>query len=356
MHEKNYMHDYIIKSLGKNMTRYTYIKLLALTVAVLSSGCANNQYLNELKQNDFLYQIKQDAATELLISEATKSENLVRKLGKNKSGYVQPDNSEERLLFENKFPMVKPAESDYASLTGTYHELRSGQVVLLSVDLDKRTSGYLKETNGTPISISGRFQIDESKLMSGSLMTGAIAGVAIGATNISLTNSNLSNSGLKLTPAGQNNLMLSGVATGLIGGLFVGMITSAQMNSALDGIINSSSFGERMVNSTFVLEMPHARPLRPDGRIDKVRITEGIVKKVLTYSGPLEADYRQRCYLISIIAVYRGKLYADKYANTQGWEYIITNINMIRAPRGSADPEANFRGIKKALIEQNIDL
>jgi hypothetical protein len=319
-------------------------------------GCADTNFAKNLQPNDLLfdntYSIQSGSLQQIEID-----------LGADKTGFINPDRSSDRTAFEKKYPVQSAKENDYASLTSLDHKIKVGQVLLLSADLDSRTSGSLKNANGDYISISGRFEVNSNETISERALSSGLAGAAVGLTNISSINSQLSRAGLQLSTRGQTAAISASASTGLLSGLIYGAVASQQIQSAINGIVRATNFGERMKYATSSPEMPHSLPLSHNAvwNTEKpIKIADGIVKRIFAYTGELDHTYKKNLFLISVVAVYRGDKYAGDFPSTLGWEYRITNINSIKLgpgvfkPSAFEDAEAYFRAVKTELVANNI--
>jgi hypothetical protein len=338
-------------------------KIILILLVILTSGCASTHFADGLAEKEYLFQTNYsvEQAGFLLGNDGQISATF----GKFKTGFIKPDISKERIDFEKSFPIQKPSLDDYEALLGLKHKLRVGQVLIFSADLDTRTSGIIKDEKGYPISVSGKFELDQNRKIADTSVSSGMAGVAVGSLNASAINSQLAKSGMQLTPKGQSAVIASSAITGLVAGMISGAIASQQIETALDGIVNKSNFGDRMAQTTSTAQMPHAYPIAHNGAWNAekpIRIADGIVKRIFCYHGELDTNYKRDIFFISTVAIFRGIEYANKYPNTLGWEYQITNLNAIKLAKGIDRPsafdsaETYYRAIKKALLDSSIFL
>lgn len=328
-------------------------------------GCASMEYVSRLNPDDLLYG-KEYLQVSRNISNlgGVSIEGIALKVGEDKTGFIAPDRSDERLAFEKEFPAVAATDEEFDRLAGHNNTVRAAQVIFFSADIDDRTSGFLRDSRGAPLSVTGRFSVDNSSAISHGVMMGGVSGIASGAIAISSINNQVASQGLKLSPMGQSAVMGGNMASGLLAGFIAGVIHARQAESTFNGFLESKSFGERMEHSTLtaahVLGM--ANPLGTAGewntRTKSVLVTPGVAKRIFWAIGQKETNLRQRLFLISTVAVYRGGAYESKYPNTLGWEYRITNLNTLIAPIGflTSDPEERYISLKRAITEAKVVL
>ena len=337
--------------------------LLLLCILGLS-GCASMEYVSRVKPGDWLYGKEHHPASGERLSGAGIEQAALR-IGADKTGFIPPDRTDERLAFEREFPAVAATDEAFERLATHGHSTRAAQVIFFAADIDDRTSGFLKDPRGNPLSVTGRFSVDGSSAISQGVVMGGASGLASGAMAISSINNQVASQGLKLSPAGRNAVMGGNMASGLFAGFIAGAIHAGQAESAFNGFLESHSFGERMEHSTLTAAhvLGGASPLGVAGEWSTgskpVLVTPGVAKRVfLAAAEQKEINLRQRLFLISTVAVYRGGAYESQYPNTSGWEYRITNLNTLIAPAGffSADAEARYLALKRAIAQANIAL
>ena len=316
------------------------LNLFVLVFALLS-GCASTpEYVKNLKTEEYLY------SDSVAFDQTKDLESIALTVGSDRTGFIPPDRSEDRKSFENKYPIALPSADDYENIEGLIKDRKIGQVLRLSADLDKRTSGFVKNENGQAVSVSGMVKVTTEPFAAGALTGGASQVIATSTSSASAINPTQS--------AGYN------IGAGLGLGIIVGGIHSLQVDSAMRGIISKDDFGGRMEETTSVPSMPTATRLSPvvwkkRGRTAPIKVTEGIIKTIYEVNGGKNLRYRDNIFLLSTVAVYRGSLYKSKYPETEGWEFRITNINLIEIPEVD-DGESKYRAIKKALVEKGITL
>jgi len=176
-------------------------------------------------------------------------ESIALTVGSDRTGFIPPDRSEDRKSFEKKYPISLPSADDYENIEGLIKNRKIGQVLRLSADLDKRTSGFVKNENGQPVSVSGMVKITTEPFTTGALTGGASQVIATSTSSTSAINPTQS--------AGYN------IGAGLGLGIIVGGIHSLQVDSAMSGIISKDDFGSRMQETTSVPSMPTATRLSP---------------------------------------------------------------------------------------------
>ena len=307
--------------------------LLIFSFFLLLTSCASvpPEYVKNLKSHELLF------ANEVIVDSKLDLETIALSVGSDKSGFVIPDRSSERLLFEKSFP-IQSTDQVFAGLN--FH--RVGQVLRLSADLDKRTSGFIKNEIGVPISISGMIDISYAQAIDMSLSTGATQAIAASTSSSSLIN--------PTQGAGTN------IASGLGIGLIAGAVHVVMADSAKNGIISKAGFGARMEETTWSNSMPSAGQLSNTGYGPSlIVITPGLVKVIFGIEGAKTIDYKNRFFYLSTVAMYRGISYQEKYPQTKGWEFRITNINSVVLPETDS-PEDRYKAIKKTFVENNIIL
>jgi hypothetical protein len=334
-------------------------KISIILLASLTASCATTEYAKRLTDAELLYTSYERAAPETQTFSAVEAENVALEVGSGRSGFIPPDRSIGRLNFERAFPAEVASESDYDELGGMVHLVRAGQVVLFSADLDRRTAGATKDKNGNPVSLTGLIDVRSPEAMSQAVVTGIGTGVAMGTVSVSAANAELAKSGLQLTSSAANQAVLSSAATGLLGGLIAGAIIEHQVNSAIKGIVAASDFGSRMQEATLRPEAPHAVPISPAGltrNVEPERIIPGVVRRVMMYRGQTDYKNNQLLVFISVVVVFRGEKYAKEYPSTSGWEYRITNINVITAQKTPNDSEALYKTLRDLLPSAGVRL
>lgn len=317
-------------------------KLSALVCfSVLLVGCASTpEYVKNLKVEDYLY-------SDYVTFDKTKDlESIALSVGSDRTGFIPPDRSEDRKSFEKKYPIALPSADDYENIEGYRIERRIGQVLRLSADLDKRTSGFIRNESGQPISVSGMVKVTTEPFATGVLTGGASQVIATSTSSSTAINPTQS--------AGYN------IGAGLGLGFIVGAIHSLQVDSAIRGIISKDDFGSRMEETTPVPSMPTATRLssvvwKKRGKTTPIKVTDGIIKVIYEVDGGKNIRYKNNIFLLSTVAVYRGNSFKLKYPETEGWEFRITNINLIEVPEVD-EGELKYRAIKKALTEKEITL
>ena len=337
-------------------------KLFLIFLIPFLIACTSTEYRKNLQANDYLFEPKYSIKNSSTAD--SDYEGIALSVGKDKTGFIAPDRTASRLLFEEKYPIKNATEKDLSNLTSSFHQIKVGQVLVLSADLDERTSGFLKNEKNEPISLSGRFEVNSDQMISQGAIAGATSGVVSSSLSVVTTNSQLAKSGLQLSSSGQNSLMISGLVGGLVVGSVVGAIDANNKTKALNGIINSTTFGERISFAHNVLHSESAGPISHDGfggspfnNVEPVKINNGIVKRVFIYKGKLNNTYQRDLFIISTVATYRGEHYANEHPNSLGWEYRITNLNLIKISSGIEDEyELRFRAIKSALEKNNYQL
>lgn len=308
-------------------------KAIALLSVAIISGCGSMEYAKNLTASDLLY------ADDVAVSTATKPDDLeavALSVGSDKTGFVLPDRTPDRLRFEKAYPIQAPPLSTMKALSSYNYTTRAGQVLVFAADIDKRTSGYLKDANNSPLSVTGRFAVQSAGEVAGGLAASSL--------------------GYQAGSGGQ------APGANIVGGWIARGINSSVAASAVKGFLETTDFGERMEHSTLLAAelLPRAFPLGSRGEylgdVKPVIIAPGIVKQVWIKRGTRGIDSSTRFFLISTVATYRGDTYAQKFPNTSGWECRITNLNTFATKAQMDTYEQTYKEIKKALKEYQISL
>ena len=216
------------------------IKKLYLTVLLgILTGCANMEYVKDMRPEDMLYEAEYKGGSAFGGISSIEKEELALTIGADKSGFISPDRSVARINFEKDYPIQNPEPNALQVITELDHGLRAGQANAFGVDIDDRTSGYLKDAKGNPMSVTGKISVRASDIAAESALMGGTSGIGAGLATVNQA----AQSGTQLSSASQGAAMVSGFATGLAGGLIAGLITSGQAESAINGFIQSNNFG-----------------------------------------------------------------------------------------------------------------
>lgn len=317
------------------------IKFLFLFLVVVISGCANTlEFQKNVKKEDLLFDINEFQSLNIDI---TKIESYSKTVGKDKTGFIMPDESKERADFIEKFPIINPDDKAYDNISGYIYNHKVGQVLRISADLDKRTSGFVLDGKGIPLSVSN-MMIVESALVSSS---------AYGASNQAIAAAVSPNSLINPTQSVGAN-----VGAGLVGGLVVGFIAQLQAEAAITAIVSKNNFGERMQEATYVVQMPTAQNIDNFGMPSNkshIKILPGLVKSIYVVTGKKNIQFKNQIFLISAIGMYRGAEYEKIYPVTKGWEFSITNINTIEA-NIDVEGKERFENFKNEILFKKIKL
>ena len=315
-------------------------KISFITLIFLLAGCANTlEFTKSTSKDNFLF--NPDETLNVNINDVDK---ISKMFGRDKTGYIPPDESKEREDFLKKYPASLPDDKSYDALSGRTFNHKVGQVLRLSADLDNRTSGIIKDDKGQAVSISGMMVIDSSPVLSGAISGAGSQAIASSVSSKSLINPTQS--------AGAN------IGTGLVAGLLVGFISEMQADAAIKGIISKNNFGQRMEETTFTISMPSATKIDHFGissNKSHIKISPSLVKSIYTITGTKNIQFKNQIFFISTVAVYRGEKYKSDYPATEGWEFIITNINSIYMNQDSSIEE-QFKKIKTELNLKEITL
>lgn len=332
------------------MNKYSVILLILSTL----SGCANLDWANNLKPDELIYDNRSSSASPVTAID-------YKSYGSDQIGFVGINASEESLKADELFPIKPHTESDIERIHTHNHRWRLGQVLVFTADIDPRTSGFLKDAKNKPLSISGRFEPNANSAMAQGVTSGVVSGATLGVMTVNSINHQVASAGLKLSDAGSNAVMGGQMALGLIGGLIAGGIHASMAESALNGIIAGKNFGERMdvTTTTAAHLLPNLNSLGPYGWLVKnsapVVIAPGVIKRYFMKLGQKTLDYKNECYIITAVGVFRGKEYENKYPNTLGWSYSISNMALIYLSSDDiSNPEKLFRAIKRETSGKNI--
>lgn len=343
-------------SIGEKMKLQVIISSLVLAL----TGCANLDYAKNLKPEELLYQTEQLKVEARKLASQDELQNLYLNLGSDKEGFVGSYKSETRKEWDNKYPIVAHDEKALSKLTGSNYRMRLGQALVFAADVDPQTSGYLKDSKGSPVSVSGRFEPDATSAMTQGMASGVVAGATSGAMAVNSINSQLAPSGWKLSSTGANSVAGAQMAQGLLAGVIAGALHASMADTAMKEIIAAKNFGERIGATTLIAAhlLPSISPLGPDGltRSAKPVVVEpGIVKNYFMSAGKKSIDYKTDFYIFTVVSTYRGKTLEDSYVNTEGWDSIITNMVSIRLNLDEiTDPAKSFQGIKREVTSRKI--
>lgn len=303
-------------------------------------GCASNQeWRKSITLERLLWDRNPKSYQNFITLDA---ENLAKIVGADKSGFIQPDKSSQRIEFENNFPALVPDEKsvDYAINNQDLSKL--GQALAWSADLDLRTSGYLKDENGRPISITGRFDLSKVDTTIDTISNATVTMAAHAAMGQAAV----------VTPG--VSPALSGLGIGLAAGVLTSIIDAQIIGDATNGFIASKTFGERM---RYTISFPSAERKIPKlmaisphlgnkaQQETAVLINNKIIKRVfIKGTDEVKFNYMKDIFIVSAVGIYRGEKYTAIHPETNGWEYQITNINKVEVP-SNADGIYNPYGL-----------
>jgi hypothetical protein len=308
------------------------ILLFALSFCFLG-GCASTSYMQNISKSSFIDKL----SVKLPLDRTT--EQLIAEVGKQRTGFVQPDTSPERILVEQAFPPIEFNAEALSLLDRSYFD-KVGQVIAWGIDLDSRTTGFLKH-QGAPLSVTGRFTFDSMAAINSAAVQGAtttlISSVA---------------TGFQVTPG--TSAVAGGIGVGLIGGMIAGGITASAVESTIKGFVSAKTFVDRL---------PHASGLvAHQVHIPRMRATymetidSKAIKVMFARTAEKNIDYSSRIFFASTVGVYRGPNFAQKYPETNGWEFIVTNLNFIDAKIVEGDPQATVEAIRLELKKRGVSL
>ena len=310
-------------------------KLTLLVLVITCAGCAHNQeFISKIKKEQWIYD---DEYTESDVSRMDLT-------GVSKTGYVSPDMTANRIKFDSDFPVVIPKQDNIESIKSFRYKNRLGQVIRLSADLDKRTSGFIKDEFGVPMSVTGYIDVNPVSSVETAVISGASQAIAASSSSASLINPTQS--------AGYN------VGAGLIAGFIAGAIVQVQIDTAIKGIISKEDFGSRMEETTFAAEAPKAYIMSKYGFLyggDHIVQPNGTVKSIFTVLGKQDISRKTRIFILTTLGVYRGGKYKEKFPKTEGWEFMITNMNSI-VVKEMEDPGKRLDEISTQLKLNKIQL
>lgn len=333
---------------------------------LLLSGCASVEYVKNINPKDMLYETtynrSQAVGTSMLT--ASDKESLALTVGADRSNFIAPNRSSDRIAFEKEFPIEIPSDSAREIISSPFYDRRVAQALALGADIDPRTSGFLKDVKGYPISLTGKLTLDTNSSISSGALTGATSGVAQGAMAVSSINNQISSAGLRLSSSGANSVMGANIATGMLGGMIAGAIAAYSAEQAIKGITTEKDFGSRMGHTmigagselfgVITTLGPAAEP-----RSTPVDVVPGVIKRVYYALDPTKREFNGtlRMAIFSAVGVYRGEKYATRFPYTEGWEYRITNLNQTYIQAAALEsPESMYRALKTALTSAKIRL
>lgn len=334
------------------------IPILFFPLVLVFTGCANLDYTKNLKQDELIYSTSnQGAISKININLPIE----YQKIGAEKTGYVGEDLTEDRKQLDINFPIVPHDKASLDAISDSHnHRMRIGQALVFSADTNQRTSGFLKDKDNKPLSISGRFTPNPDAAILQGLTSGVAIGAASGVMTVNSINSQLSSSGLKLSQTGTNAVAGGQMAQGLVAGLLAGGIHAAMAETAIKEIVSAKTFGEMVQGTTLVAAhlLPNLAALGPDGLVGTsapIVLAPGIVKRYFLKFNQKTLDYKNQYTLITAIGTYRGRSYEEKYPYTSGWDYYISNMALFYLNADeSNDPEKSFIGIRREVRLNNL--
>jgi hypothetical protein len=320
-------------------------KLLFLGIAIALTGCATKIDESKYSSSQVIYAVNEAAFTTSTLS----IDQQLQSAGSDKSGYVAADFIPPRKEIIVKFPAQDPKEFDFNLVFDNSYLRRVGQALAWGADLEVRTSGFLKDENKKPLSITGKFQFDSANFINASVIENGVINM-VSASAV----------GFQVTP--NASAAAGGLAVGLIGGLIAGAITSHAVDQTIGGFIKSKSFAERIEQSSgMAAHQIHIPSFYPQSEvltsnIKNVRVAPGVYKFVFTKAADINIDYTRNVYIATAMAVYRGKKFEEEYPKTKGWDFTITNLNKIVVPSKATAHEEILKNFKDALIKSEISL
>ncbi|OMH31734.1 hypothetical protein BGP75_16560 [Motiliproteus sp. MSK22-1] len=297
----------------------------------------------------------------------TELEEIASIVGSDKTGFIPLDRSPDRITFEAEYPIVEANARALDALVSHNHNIRIGQAIALGADFSPRTAGFLKDSSGKPLSITGKVSYRTEEAVSQGISLGATTGVAMGVASVGAINQQASQVGMQLTPSGTTQVMTTQIITNVASGFIAGAIHASMANTAMKGISQANNFGERVEETTLTAAhvMGGSGPIGPYGnlstRMPPTYITNGVVKRILaTYNTKnSEVNGSVRMVFITTVGTYRGDKYEKKYPYSSGWEYRITNLNQTLLPFGSISEwsgQPSLEVLIQTLSDDNISL
>lgn len=313
--------------------------MFILSSILFLSGCASTlEFTKDVKKSDWLY----DDESEIEKYSNYKIEDLIKKMGSDKTGYIPQDSDVKWLEFQSQYPPSIPTEKDIEALKSSGFNNRVSQVIRLSADLDRRTYGVVKNEGRTPISVSGLLDVGWATTAQSAALAGSSQLIAANTSSSSLINPTQST--------------LANVGAGLFAGFAAGAIAKYQIESSRQGIISANDFGSRMEETTFLMTASGGSIISKYATYggNHATISPGIIKTIWKIASSEEPTVRTRVFLVSTIGIWRGENYKAKYPKTMGWEFSITNINSIvikNMPYGKEYFEETIQEIRKNNIK-----
>lgn len=310
------------------------------------TGCATKIDESKFSSSQLIYAVNDSkfATNNLSIDQVLQS------AGSDKSGYVTPDLTLSKKEITEKFPAQQaPKEFDFNQVFDISYLRRVGQALAWGADLEVRTSGFLKDENKKPLSITGKFQFDSANFINGAVIENGLINM-VSASAV----------GFQVTP--NASAAAGGLAIGLIGGLISGAIISHAVDQTIDGFLKSKSFPERMEHSSGMaahqIHIPsfHPRSEVLTSNIKQVRVSPEIYKFVFTKGADINIDYTHNIYIATAMAVYRGKKFEEQYPKTKGWDFTVTNLNKIVVPSKATNHDEALKNFKDSLTKAEISL
>jgi hypothetical protein len=322
------------------MKIYNFISL-ALALVILLSGCANTrEFANKLNESDYIFREKDDINAAFGVSDV---EKYSRTVGADKSGFILPDESRERNEFAKSYPITAPNDQAYNDILGRTFNVKLGRVLMLAADIDKRTSGFIKDGNGNVLSVSNLMTFESS-----AVLTGAVVG-----SNQAIASA--INPNLTINPT---QSVGANIGAGFAVGLFVGLVGDILDNAAIADVASKYNFGPRMEAIRGFGNLPISFPIDKLGFTsgnNHRKIAPGLVRSIFLVSGKKTLQFKTQTFFISTVGVFRGEKYRSAYPATNGWEFSITNINMIEI-NADLSGEERFKEIKRELSTKGIQL
>jgi hypothetical protein len=313
-----------------------------LALLLLLSGCANTSFIESVSKSDAIFE-----KISVTIPPDKSTVQVITAVGEQRSGFVPPGTDSERQSIESEFPAIAYSRDSLSALDPGYLA-KVGQVIAWGIDLDTRTSGFLKH-QGTPLSVTGRFTFDSLSTVNAAVVQGVTTNtVATVAT------------GFQLAPGVSS--LASGLGVGLLGGLITGVIASVAVESTISGFLSSKSFGERMSHASGM--GAHQQYIPRMAAISEFYYTNATpeeinpkaIRIIFSRAADKNINYSTRVFFASTIGIYRGGPFAEKYPATKGWDFIVTNLNFIDAKIDESDRVSTLRNIGQEIKKNGIAL
>lgn len=357
-----------------------------LLISMFLSGCGTGtqyRFVDNLKTDEYLFQISNP--TESRKSELTSQDLLAiaNREGIDKIGYLGVDNSVQFAEINKNYPVVPNTREAYEAAVEQTHKMRLGQTAAFFADADIRTSGFIKDTDGRAISLTGLFELiaprQTAEGITRDLASGVVVGAVSGAMVINSVNAAVAPQGLQLSPYGRDAVMggqlAIGMAAGAIGSAIRVSIDNQRYKDTVQSLTRSSTFSEAMNGAGYggcpVPNTPPIECLYPtttllpgmyvfgkDGSFFKEKpivVAPGVIKRFLIVRVKRNLDFSENFVIATVVGTYRGGKFEEKFPHTNGWHYQISNLAKITLQSVDLkDSETTYFALKKATSNMQI--